>query len=85
MTVKQVEHIKELISRAEVQSAKAQGQIEAIEAKWKKEHGTSDVAEVEKIAEGLEAEIEKIEHKQAVLLEKIEGAADWEDVEERVM
>ena len=35
MNVRKVEEINELISKAEIASAKSQGQMEAIKAEWK--------------------------------------------------
>ena len=82
MNVRKVEEINELISKAEIASAKSQGQMEAIKAEWKKLYGTDDENEIKNKLQELETEEQKTVERQEVLYEKHVNAYDWETLEE---
>ena len=84
MNVRKVEEINELISKAEIASAKSQGQMEAIKAEWKKLYGTDDENEIKNKLQELETEEEKTVERQEVLYEKLVNAYDWETLEEEL-
>ena len=74
MNVRKVEEINELISKAEIASAKSQGQMEAIKAEWKKLYGTDDENEIKNKLQELETEEQKTVERQEVLYEKLVNA-----------
>ena len=84
MNVRKVEEINELISKAEIASAKSQGQMEAIKAEWKKLYGTDDENEIKNKLQELETEEQKTVERQEVLYEKLVNAYDWETMEEEL-
>ena len=84
MNVRKVEEINELISKAEIASAKSQGQMEAIKAEWKKLYGTDDENEIKNKLQELETEEQKTVERQEVLYEKLVNAYDWETLEEEL-
>ena len=84
MNVRKVEEINELISKAEIASAKSQGQMEAIKAEWKKLYGTDDENEIKNNLQELETEEQKTVERQEVLYEKLVNAYDWETLEEEL-
>ena len=84
MNVRKVEEINELISKAEIASAKSQGQMEAIKVEWKKLYGTDDENEIKNKLQELETEEQKTVERQEVLYEKLINAYDWETLEEEL-
>lgn len=84
MNVRKVEEINDLISKAEIASAKSQGQMEAIKAEWKKLYGTDDENEIKNKLQELETEEQKTVERQEVLYEKLVNAYDWETLEEEL-
>ena len=46
MELKEVERIKDLINKNEIEKAKAQGVKESIKKQWKEKFGTDDVEEI---------------------------------------
>lgn len=84
MNVRKVEEINELISKAEIASAKSQGQMEVIKAEWKKLYGTDDENEIKNKLQELETEEQKTVERQEVLYEKVVNAYDWETLEEEL-
>lgn len=84
MNVRKVEEINELISKAEIASAKSQGQMEAIKAEWKKLYGTDDENEIKNKLQELETEEQKTVERQEVLYEKLVNAYDWETLKEEL-
>lgn len=81
MNVNEVQKIKELVEKAEIESAKSQGQQDAIKKEWKKTYGTDDVNEIKKIKENLEKELQKTEERKEVLYNKLMESYDWDDLE----
>lgn len=84
MNVKEVEKINELISKAQISSAKSQGQIEAIKAEWKKTYGTDNEKEIKKRLQELEEEEQKTIERQEVLYNKLINSYDWDKLEEEL-
>lgn len=84
MNVRKVEEINELISKAEIASAKSQGQMEAIKAEWKKLYGTDDENEIKNKLQELETEEQKTVERQEVLYKKLVNAYDWKTLEEEL-
>ena len=85
MSVNEIEKIKELISKAELESAKSQGQQEAIKKEWKKNYGIDDINEIENIKTKLEEELEKTEERKEILFKKLNECYDWELLEEELV
>ena len=82
--IERVEQIEEIVKKAQLKSAKAEGVIESIEKEWEKKYGTSDVEEIKKIEKNLQKEITECEEKESELLEKLEGICDWDELEKEL-
>ena len=85
MNVNEVQRIKQLVEKAEIESAKSQGQQDAIKKEWKKTYGTDDINEIEKIKNDLEKELRKTEERKEVLHNKLMESYDWESLEEELV
>ena len=81
MNVNEMQNIKELIEKAEIESAKSQGQQDAIKKEWMKTYGTDDVNEIRKIKDNLEKELNKTEERKEVLYNKLLESYDWDELE----
>lgn len=84
MDAKKVEEIKNLIKKAELESAKAQGEIEAIKRSWKESFGTDDVEEIKKIMQNMRNEISDLEAKGEKLYNKLLESYDWDNLEREI-
>lgn len=84
MNASEVERIKGLISAAELESAKQQGQLEAIKAEWKKAYGTDDIKEIEKILADMDKELEKTNERSESLYNKLLESYDWDALAEEL-
>ena len=84
MNVSEVERINGIISKAELESAKSEGKIEAIKKEWKKTYGTDDVNEIKKIKSNLEEELKKTEDRKKVVYDKILSSNNWDELEEEL-
>lgn len=82
--IERVERIEEIVKKAQLKSAKAEGVIESIEKEWEKKYGTSDIEEIKKIQKNLEKEITECEEKESELLEKLENICDWDELEKEL-
>jgi len=82
--IERVEQIEEIVKKAQLKSAKAEGVIESIEKEWEKKYGTSDVEEIKKIEKNLQKEITECEEKESEFLEKLEGICDWDELEKEL-
>lgn len=80
MDAREFERIKGIISKAEMESAKAQGAIDAIKKNWLKEYGTDDVEEIRKKLDELEEERNKLSSKMGELYAKLESSCDWDEL-----
>lgn len=80
MDIKKVQEIKEKIANCEIESAKAKGVIENIEADWEKEFGTKDVNIIkEKLAE-MESDLKASDSRMEKLYNDLLNAYDWESL-----
>jgi len=77
-----VKNIKRLIQEAEVKSAKAQGVIDSLEAKWKERFGEGSVKNAKEKLQKLKEKIEEQEKKKAALEEELENLYDWDTLED---
>ena len=84
MSVNEIQTIKNLIDKAQLESAKSEGLIEAIKKEWKKNYNTDDVEEIEKIKLNLERELGKMEERKQVLYTKLVESYDWELLEQEL-
>lgn len=84
MNVNEVTRIQELISKAELENAKAQGQIEAIKQEWKKVYGTDDEKEIRAKLVELTEELKKSNERLEVLYNKLLTSYDWDSLEEEL-
>ena len=84
MNVNEVQKINDIINKAELESAKSEGKIEAIKKEWKKKYGTDDINEIKKIKAGLEEDLKKTEERKKVVYEKIVSSNNWEELEEEL-
>lgn len=84
MNVNEVERINEIINKAELESAKSEGKIEAIKKEWKKNYGTDDVNEIKKIKANLEEELKKTDERKKVVYDKIISCNNWDELEEEL-
>lgn len=82
--IERVEEIEEIIKKAQLKSAKAEGVIESIEKEWEKKYGTSDVEEIKKIQKNIQKEITECEEKESELLGKLENICDWDELEKEL-
>ena len=80
MDTREFERIKNIISKAEMESVKAQGMLDAIKKDWMKEFNTDDVEEIKKILDELEQERTKLSEKMNELYAKLEASCDWDEL-----
>lgn len=84
MNVNEVEKIKKLIEKSKLESAKSQGQIEAIKAEWKKLYGTDDEEDIKNKLLELEYEQNKLIERQETIYKRLMDAYDWDKLEEEL-
>lgn len=84
MEIEKVERINELIKKAEIESAKSEGQVQAIKKEWKKNYGTDDLEEIKNKLDELISEKNKNLKRQEVLYNKLIESYDWESLEEEI-
>lgn len=84
MDAREFERIKGIISKAEIDSAKAQGKIDAIKKTWKDRYGTDDIDEIRKIYDNLLEEKAKLEKKMDELWDKLVSSCDWDKLERKL-
>lgn len=87
MSGDEIKRIKDLIQKAETKGAKAQGVMERIEEKWKKEFGDAKEGQsmlkvAEKAYDELIAKIQKQEERKSRLEKELESMYDWDALEE---
>ena len=81
MDLKEVERIKNLINKNEIEKAKAQGITENIKKEWKKEFGTDDVEEVKTKRDELQEELDNSNKRLETLSTKLQNSYDWDKLE----
>lgn len=84
MDTREFERIKNIISKAELDSAKAQGKIDNIKKTWRDKYGTDDINEIKKIYENFQKDKEKLEGKLEELWKKILSSCDWDELEKKL-
>lgn len=84
MKTSEIENIKDLIQRAEVEQAKAQGVKENIKAGWKKTYGFDTVEEAKEKLSELNSEYEKNESRKEKLMDDLSASQDWEKIEDEL-
>jgi hypothetical protein len=82
MKTNELENIKGLIQRAEVEKAKSQGVKESIKSEWKKKYGFETIGEAEEKLSELESEYNKNEKKKEKYFNELSESQDWEKIEE---
>ena len=84
MDIKKVQEIKDLISKNKIESAKAKGVIENIEAEWLEKYGTKDIKEIEKKIAEMENELKASDERLEKLYNNLLSAYDWDKLEEEL-
>lgn len=84
MNISEVERIKDLISKAELESAKSKGVIESIENQWLEEFGTKDLSEIEKKLNDMNEELNKLNERMENLYSKLLNSYDWDKLEQEL-
>jgi len=84
MNIKRVEEIQDLIKKAEIELAKAEGQIQTLEDQWKKTYGTGDINEIKKIQNNLKSELLKTQERLNLLYNELLNSCDWDSLEEEL-
>lgn len=84
MNVNEVKRIKELIGRAEIESAKAKGVMEQIEEGWKKKYGTSDFHEIKSKRDSMKEALKEKQNRMDTLYNELVSSYDWDSLEEEL-
>lgn len=84
MKVSEFENIKNLIQKAEVEKAKAQGVKENIKGEWKKKYGFETLEEAKEKLNELNSDYNKNENRKEKLMNELEESQDWEKIEEEL-
>ncbi len=82
MELKEVERIKDLINKNEIEKAKAQGVRESIKKQWKEKFGTDDVNEIKEKLQEMQSELENSNKRLQTLENKLFSSYDWDKLEE---
>lgn len=84
MELKEVERIKDLINKNEIEKAKAQGVKESIKKQWKEKFGTDDVEEIKGKLQEMQGELDGANKRLEKLTEKLFNSYDWDKLEEEL-
>ena len=84
MELKEVERIKDLINKNEIEKAKAQGVKESIKKQWKEKFGTDDVEEIKGKLQEMQGELDNSNKRLEKLTEKLFNSYDWDKLEEEL-
>lgn len=84
MELKEVERIKDLINKNEIEKAKAQGVMESIKKQWKEKFGTDDVNEIKVKLQEMQDELDGANKRLEKLTEKLFNSYDWDKLEEEL-
>lgn len=84
MNLREVERIKGLIEKNEIERAKAQGVKESIKKQWKEKFGTDDVEEIKKKLREMQDELDCANKRLEKLTEKLFNSYDWDKLEEEL-
>lgn len=84
MELKEVERIKDLINKNEIEKAKAQGVKESIKKQWKEKFGTDDVEEIKGKLQEMHGELDNSNKRLETLSNKLFNSYDWDKLEEEL-
>ena len=84
MELKEVERIKDLINKNEIEKAKAQGVKESIKKQWKEKFGTDDVEEIKGKLQEMQGELDNSNKRLETLSNKLFNSYDWGKLEEEL-
>ena len=84
MELKEVERIKGLINKNEIEKAKAQGVKESIKKQWKEKFGTDDVEEIKGKLQEMQGELDNSNKRLERLVDKLFDSYDWDKLEEEL-
>ena len=84
MELKEVERIKDLINKNEIEKAKAQGVKESIKKQWKEKFGTDDVEEIKGKLQEMQCELDNSNKRLERLVDKLFDSYDWDKLEEEL-
>ena len=84
MELKEVERIKDLINKNEIEKAKAQGVKESIKKQWKEKFGTDDVEEIKGKLQEMQGELDNSNKRLERLVDKLFNSYDWDKLEEEL-
>ena len=84
MELKEVERIKDLIDKNEIEKAKAQGVKESIKKQWKEKFGTDDVEEIKGKLQEMQGELDNSNKRLETLSNKHFNSYDWDKLEEEL-
>ncbi len=84
MELKEVERIKDLIDKNEIEKAKAQGVKESIKKQWKEKFGTDDVEEIKGKLQEMQGELDNSNKRLETLSNKLFNSYDWDKLEEEL-
>lgn len=84
MELKEVERIKDLINKNELEKAKAQGVKESIKKQWKEKFGTDDVEEIKGKLQEMQGELDNSNKRLETLSNKLFNSYDWDKLEEEL-
>lgn len=84
MELKEVERIKDLINKNEIEKAKAQGVKENIKKQWKEKFGTDDVEEIKGKLQEMQGELDNSNKRLETLSNKLFDSYDWDKLEEEL-
>ena len=80
MNIEKVQEIKEKIANCKIESAKAKGVIENIEADWEKEFGTKDINIIKQKLAEMEDDLKVSDERMEKLYNDLLNAYDWESL-----
>ena len=84
MELKEVERIKDLINKNEIEKAKAQGVKESIKKQWKEKFSTDDVEEIKGKLQEMQCELDNSNKRLETLSNKLFDSYDWDKLEEEL-
>ena len=84
MKVDEIERIKDIIKRTELEKAKAQGVKDSIKAEWKKKYGFETLEEAKEKLNELNADFEKNKNKKEKLMNELMESQDWDEIEDEL-
>ena len=84
MELKEVERIKDLINKNEIEKAKAQGVKESIKKQWKEKFDTDDVEEIKGKLQEMQGELDNSNKRLETLSNKLFNSYDWDKLEEEL-